>query len=108
MIKAPVFAVLIATIGCYMGLQVEGNAESVGRLTTQSVVVSIFAVIVVDALFSCSSRPSGSEPWPPEHYRGRNLVTTFGAITVHDGLSPACAGARSWPWSAARAPASRS
>jgi phospholipid/cholesterol/gamma-HCH transport system permease protein len=52
MIKAPVFAVLIAAIGCYMGLQVEGNAESVGRLTTQSVVVSIFAVIVVDALFS--------------------------------------------------------
>lgn len=52
MIKAPVFAVLIATIGCYMGLQVEGNAESVGRLTTQSVVAGIFSVIVVDALFS--------------------------------------------------------
>ncbi len=52
MIKAPVFAVLIAAIGCYMGLQVEGNAESVGRLTTQSVVVSIFSVILVDAFFS--------------------------------------------------------
>lgn len=52
MIKAPVFAVLIASVGCYMGLKVEGNAESVGRLTTQSVVIGIFLVIVVDAAFS--------------------------------------------------------
>lgn len=52
MIKAPVFAVLIASVGCYMGLKVEGNAESVGQLTTQSVVVGIFLVIVVDAAFS--------------------------------------------------------
>lgn len=52
MIKAPVFAFIIATIGCYKGLQVSGSADSVGRLTTESVVVSIFLVIVADACFS--------------------------------------------------------
>lgn len=52
MVKAPVFAFLIAMVGCYEGLNVSGSAESVGRLTTQSVVVSIFLVIVSDALFS--------------------------------------------------------
>ncbi len=52
MVKAPVFAFLIALVGCYEGLAVSGSAESVGRLTTQSVVVSIFLVIVADALFS--------------------------------------------------------
>jgi len=52
MIKAPVFAILIASIGCYMGLKVKGDAESVGRLTTQSVVAGIFMVIIVNAAFS--------------------------------------------------------
>jgi phospholipid/cholesterol/gamma-HCH transport system permease protein len=50
--KAPVFAFLIAMVGCFEGLKVRGSAESVGRLTTQSVVVSIFLVIIFDALFS--------------------------------------------------------
>jgi phospholipid/cholesterol/gamma-HCH transport system permease protein len=52
MIKAPVFAFIIALVGCFEGLQVSGSAESVGRHTTQSVVESIFLVIVFDALFS--------------------------------------------------------
>ncbi len=52
MVKAPVFAFLIALVGCYEGLNVQGSAESVGRMTTMSVVVSIFLVIVFDALFS--------------------------------------------------------
>ena len=52
MIKAPFFAVLIGVTGCYKGMRVEGSAESVGRLTTSSVVVSIFGVIVLDAIFS--------------------------------------------------------
>ena len=51
-IKAPVFAFLIALVGCHEGLKVEGSAESVGRLTTRSVVVGIFLVIVADAAFS--------------------------------------------------------
>ncbi len=50
--KAPVFAFLIALVGCFQGLRVEGSAESVGRLTTQSVVQGIFLVIVADAIFS--------------------------------------------------------
>jgi phospholipid/cholesterol/gamma-HCH transport system permease protein len=50
--KAPVFAGIVAVVGCYQGFQVRGDAESVGRRTTVSVVESIFAVIVVDAIFS--------------------------------------------------------
>ena len=50
--KAPVFAVIIALVGCYQGFQVSGSAESVGQRTTTSVVQSIFLVILVDALFS--------------------------------------------------------
>ncbi|MBT8135580.1 MAG: MlaE family lipid ABC transporter permease subunit [Gammaproteobacteria bacterium] len=50
--KAPVFAAIIASVGCYQGFRVSGSAESVGRHTTISVVQSIFLVIVVDAIFS--------------------------------------------------------
>jgi phospholipid/cholesterol/gamma-HCH transport system permease protein len=50
--KAPVFAAIIALVGCYRGFLVTGSAESVGRQTTVSVVQSIFLVILVDALFS--------------------------------------------------------
>ena len=52
LMKAPVFAALIGMVGCYEGLRVKQDAASVGRLTTRSVVQSIFLVIVVDALFS--------------------------------------------------------
>jgi phospholipid/cholesterol/gamma-HCH transport system permease protein len=52
MIKSPFFAIIIALIGCYEGFQVERSAESVGRLTTLSVVEAIFLVIVTDAGFS--------------------------------------------------------
>jgi phospholipid/cholesterol/gamma-HCH transport system permease protein len=52
MMKAPVFAFLIAVIGCYQGLKVTSSAESVGRKTTLSVVQAIFFVIMADALFS--------------------------------------------------------
>ena len=51
-IKAPFFAAVIALVGCYEGFNVERSADSVGRLTTQSVVESIFIVIVADAAFS--------------------------------------------------------
>jgi len=50
--KAPVFAVIIAVVGCFQGFQTSGGADSVGRQTTRSVVQSIFLVIVADALFS--------------------------------------------------------
>ena len=50
--KAPFFALIISIVGCFEGMQVKGNAESLGRLTSTSVVVSIFLVIAADALFS--------------------------------------------------------
>ncbi|WP_050507292.1 ABC transporter permease [Pseudomonas syringae] len=50
MVKAPVFAFLIAAIGCLEGFKVSGSAESVGARTTSSVVQSIFVVIVLDAM----------------------------------------------------------
>ncbi|MEX0923537.1 MAG: MlaE family lipid ABC transporter permease subunit [Rhodovibrionaceae bacterium] len=52
MVKAPVFAFIIAMVGCFEGLQVTSSAESVGMRTTRSVVEAIFLVIVLDALFS--------------------------------------------------------
>lgn len=48
--KAPVFAFLIAVIGCLEGFKVAGSAQSVGEHTTSAVVQSIFIVIVVDAV----------------------------------------------------------
>jgi len=52
MIKAPVFAFIIATVGTFEGFNVTRSAESVGRQTTRAVVESIFLVIVLDAMFS--------------------------------------------------------
>lgn len=50
--KSLVFALIIATVGCFQGLRTSGSADSVGRQTTLSVVQSIFTIIVADALFS--------------------------------------------------------
>lgn len=50
--KAPVFAGIIAVVGCFQGFRAQGGADSVGRQTTRSVVQAIFLVIVADALFS--------------------------------------------------------
>ncbi|MEZ5500958.1 MAG: ABC transporter permease [Steroidobacteraceae bacterium] len=52
MIKAPVFAMLIAASGTFRGLQVRGSSRELGRLTTVAVVQSIFLVILADALFA--------------------------------------------------------
>ncbi|MDT8320282.1 MAG: ABC transporter permease [Xanthomonadales bacterium] len=50
--KAPAFAFLIAVTGTLRGMQVEGSAEELGRLTTMAVVQSIFLIIVADAIFT--------------------------------------------------------
>ena len=50
--KAPVFAAIIAVVGCFQGFLTRGGADSVGRQTTRAVVQGIFLVIVADALFS--------------------------------------------------------
>ncbi len=52
MVKAPVFAIIIGVVGVHAGMKVQSNAESLGRMTSASVVTAIFAVIVADALFS--------------------------------------------------------
>jgi phospholipid/cholesterol/gamma-HCH transport system permease protein len=52
LIKAPVFAMLIAMVGTYRGMQVRDSARELGRLTTVAVVQSIFFVILADALFA--------------------------------------------------------
>jgi phospholipid/cholesterol/gamma-HCH transport system permease protein len=50
--KAPVFATIVAVVGCFQGFRASGSADSVGRHTTISVVQAIFLVIVTDAIFS--------------------------------------------------------
>jgi len=52
MSKAPVFAVVIAIIGCRKGLNVGNDVESLGHNVTAAVVQSIFSVIVIDAIFA--------------------------------------------------------
>jgi phospholipid/cholesterol/gamma-HCH transport system permease protein len=51
-IKAPFMAVVIGIVACVEGLQVQGSAESLGEKTTNSVVKSIFLVIVLDGAFA--------------------------------------------------------
>lgn len=52
LIKAPVFAMIIASVGCFQGFQVSTSAESVGFKTTKAAVQAIFLIIVADAGFS--------------------------------------------------------
>ena len=50
--KTPMFATIIALIGCLEGFQVQGTAQSVGERTTSAVVQCISLVIVLDAIAS--------------------------------------------------------
>jgi phospholipid/cholesterol/gamma-HCH transport system permease protein len=52
MIKAPFMGLVIGVVACAEGLLVKGSAESLGLQTTNSVVKSIFLVIVLDGLFA--------------------------------------------------------
>jgi phospholipid/cholesterol/gamma-HCH transport system permease protein len=52
LVKAPVFAVVIAGIGCRQGMSVAGDVESLGRRVTAAVVQAIFAIILLDAIFA--------------------------------------------------------
>ncbi len=52
MVKAPIFATVIALVGCRQGMLVSGDVQSLGQRTTSSVVQAIFLVIVLDALFA--------------------------------------------------------
>jgi phospholipid/cholesterol/gamma-HCH transport system permease protein len=52
LIKSVMFGFVITQIGCFEGFSVSGGSEGVGRSTTESVVTSIFAVVLVDMLFT--------------------------------------------------------
>lgn len=52
LVKAPLFGAIIAIVGCHEGMQVRGDAESVGTHTTTAVVQAIFSVIVLDAFLA--------------------------------------------------------
>ncbi|HET7681486.1 MAG TPA: ABC transporter permease [Xanthobacteraceae bacterium] len=52
MIKAPFMALVIGVVACGEGLRVKGSAASLGLQTTNSVVKSIFLVIVLDGVFA--------------------------------------------------------
>ncbi len=52
LVKAPVFAIVIAAIGCRQGMAVAGDVESLGRRVTAAVVQAIFAIILLDAVFA--------------------------------------------------------
>jgi len=52
LIKAPCMALLIGAVACAEGLRVAGSTVSLGIKTTDSVVKSIFLVIVLDGLFA--------------------------------------------------------
>jgi phospholipid/cholesterol/gamma-HCH transport system permease protein len=52
LMKSLVFAWVIVIISSYYGFRASGGAEGVGKVTTLSVVASIFWVIVLDALNS--------------------------------------------------------
>ncbi len=52
LVKAPVFALVVAAIGCRQGMAVAGDVESLGRRVTAAVVQAIFAIILLDAIFA--------------------------------------------------------
>lgn len=58
--KSVVFGILIALIACHFGLRIEPNTESLAAGTTDSVVTSITAVIIVDAVFAVMFSDVGS------------------------------------------------
>jgi phospholipid/cholesterol/gamma-HCH transport system permease protein len=59
LVKSVAFATAIAFIGCQQGLATRGSAEGVGRSTTTTVVLSLFAIVVIDTLFTVLFRALG-------------------------------------------------
>jgi phospholipid/cholesterol/gamma-HCH transport system permease protein len=51
-IKAAVFGLIIAVVGCWQGLKAEGGAEGVGRATTRTVVISSIAILIINFFMS--------------------------------------------------------
>lgn len=52
LLKTPIFAIMIAIVGCYQGFSVERSSVSIGIKTTHSAVQSLFLIIIINSLFS--------------------------------------------------------
>ena len=52
LIKAAVFGIVIAVIGCWQGMETEGGAEGVGRATTRTVVLSSISILILNFFIS--------------------------------------------------------
>jgi len=57
--KTATFGLAVGVVGCALGLRVSSGSEGVGRATTNSVVVGIFLIIVIDAVFVALQRLGG-------------------------------------------------
>ncbi|MWV62966.1 MlaE family lipid ABC transporter permease subunit [Helicobacter saguini] len=51
-VKAPFFGAIVGLVGCFRGLECKGDTQSIGRMTTISVVNAIFWIIMANAIFS--------------------------------------------------------
>ncbi|MBP9742504.1 MAG: ABC transporter permease [Burkholderiales bacterium] len=58
-VKSIAFAFLIALVGCFCGLNVKGNANSIGEQTTKSVVMGIILIVLFDAIFAVIFKTMG-------------------------------------------------
>lgn len=52
LVKTPVFAFILSTVGCFQGLQAGLTADSVGVRTTAAAVQAIFLIVIADSFFS--------------------------------------------------------
>ena len=52
LLKAVSFGAVVGSVCCFYGMQVGGGAEGVGRATTQSVVMSLTAMLFMDAVLT--------------------------------------------------------
>lgn len=50
--KSPIYGAIIGIVGCYRGFQATGSTDSIGKLTTKSVVSALFWVIICDAMIA--------------------------------------------------------
>ena len=51
-VKAPFFGAIVGIVGCFHGLACRGDTQSIGRMTTLSVVNAVFWLIFANAIFS--------------------------------------------------------
>jgi phospholipid/cholesterol/gamma-HCH transport system permease protein len=59
LIKSAFFGLAIALVACQQGLATRGGATGVGRRTTSTVVVCLFAIVIIDAIFAVIFRVMG-------------------------------------------------